>query len=53
MRYEYASENIIICKDFLPPVILENVQNDLLKNIHAFKMPEWYGTNTLTNQKEK
>ena len=53
MRYEYVSENIIICKDFLPPVIFENVQNDLIKNINAFKMPEWYGVNTLTKQKEK
>ena len=34
MRYEYVSENIIICKDFLPPDIFENVQNDLIKHIN-------------------
>jgi hypothetical protein len=41
MRYEYASENIIICKNFLPPHMLQKINIDLLNNRSKFGIPNW------------
>jgi hypothetical protein len=41
MIYEYASENIIICKNFLPKVMLDKIKIDLLNNRTRFDLPLW------------
>lgn len=53
MRYSYASENIIMCDDFLPPHILQNIKSDLHRNINSFGEPEWSGINKATQKLER
>jgi len=41
MNYEYASDNIIICKNFLPDTMLDLIKIDLLNNRVNFDLPVW------------
>jgi len=41
MNYEYVSENIIICKNFLPDNMLQKIKIDLLNNRNRFNIPSW------------
>ena len=41
MIYEYASKNIITCKNFLPKVMLDKIKIDLLNNRTRFDLPVW------------
>ena len=41
MNYEYVSENIIICKNFLPNNMLQKIKIDLLNNRNRFDIPNW------------
>ena len=50
MRYEYVSENIIICKNFLPQHMLDNINIDLLNNRNRFGIPNWGIDNTDKSQ---
>ena len=45
MNYEYASENIIICKNFLPDPMLQKIKIDLLNNRGRFNIPSWSDSN--------
>ena len=46
MNYEYASENIIICKNFLPDPMLQKIKIDLLNNRGRFGIPSWSDSDT-------
>ena len=50
MKYEYVSENIIICKNFLPQHMLDNINIDLLNNRNRFGVPNWGIDNTDKSQ---
>ena len=52
MRYSYASDNIIICDDFLPPHFLNKIKSDLHQNINSFSKPEWSRFNKQTQKHE-
>ena len=41
MNYEYISENIIICKNYLPDSMLDLIKIDLLNNRVNFDLPVW------------
>jgi len=41
MNYEYISENIIICKNYLPDSMLDLIKIDLLNNRGNFDLPVW------------
>ena len=41
MNYEYVSENIIICKNYLPKPMLDLIKIDLLNNRGNFDLPVW------------
>jgi len=41
VNYEYVSENIIICQNYLPSSILDLVKIDLLDNKTNFDLPMW------------
>ena len=41
MNYEYASDNIIICKNFLPDTMLQKIKIDLMNNRGNFGIPNW------------
>ena len=41
MNYEYVSENIIICKNYLPKPMLDLIKIDLLNNRGNFDLPMW------------
>ena len=41
MNYEYASENIIICKNYLPDHMLQKIHIDLMNNRTNFKASSW------------
>ena len=45
MNYEYVSENIIICKNFLPDPMLQKIKIDLLNNRGRFNIPSWSDSN--------
>ena len=46
MNYEYVSENIIICKNFLPDPMLQKIKIDLLNNRGRFDIPNWSDSDT-------
>ena len=39
MNYEYVSDNIIICKNFLPDTMLQKIKIDLMNNRGNFGIP--------------
>ena len=41
MNYEYVSDNIIICKNFLPDTMLQKIKIDLMNNRGNFGIPNW------------
>ena len=45
MKYEYVSENLIICKNFLPDPMLQKIKIDLLNNRGRFNIPSWSDSN--------
>ena len=41
MRYEYISENIIICENYLPEHMIQKINIDLLNNRMNFTSSKW------------
>ena len=53
MKYSWASENVVICENYLPEHMIDGLYTDFTKYKDKFNIPQWSNTDTGTQFNEQ